>query len=303
MTARNHNQAAGRMTSLREWRASKFSLWLLTAVLVEGLAFTAPVFSDELVRVKRVFDGDTILLEDGRKVRYLGINAPEFQEPFYLKAKRFNESLVLEQELRLEFDQEQLDRYDRLLAYVFVGDQLVNARLVEQGLAHAFFIGPRRKYNDLLIRLQSEAKRRKAGIWSARAATSDLKITNVHLADPTELDPYAPYVRLTNLSSGPVQLAGYALLNERGGKYLFPGVTVEPGYTVIVASKEGTDSVDSQEQLVLHWPEQNTVWDPKEDTAFLLDPSGVLVDKFHYKGKRVTKSLQGPRGKTPPGFQ
>src|SRR5574337_1959929 len=67
-------------------------------------ALAASAAADERGRAKQVYDGDTILLEDGRTVRYLGINAPEYQEPFYLKAKRLNESLVLEREIRLEFD-------------------------------------------------------------------------------------------------------------------------------------------------------------------------------------------------------
>ena len=192
-------------------------------------------------------------------------------------------------EIRLEFDQERADNYGRLLAYVYVGEQMINARLVEEGLAHAFFIGSSRKHNALLLRLQAEAKQRKAGIWSARAGTKDLKITSVHPVDPAKPDPLAPYVRITNLSDGAISLAGYVLSSEGGPKYLFPDVSIEPGYTVIVASKDGTDGTDNAGQLVVHWPAQDSVWNPKEDTAFLIDPAGVLVDKFHYKGKRVTK--------------
>src|SRR5574337_1328007 len=91
-----------------------------------AVALTAPVATDELVRVKRVYDGDTVLLEDGRTVRYLGINAPEFQEPFYLKAKRSNESLVMGRNIRLELDQERTDGYGRVLAYVYAGNEMVN---------------------------------------------------------------------------------------------------------------------------------------------------------------------------------
>ncbi len=133
---------------LRLWRVSWRRLWLPIVVLIGVLsctacssgyardergqgavALTAPGAADELIRVTRVYDGDTILLEDGRTVRYLGINAPEFQEPFYLKAKRFNESLVLGREIRLEFDQERTDGYGRVLAYVYAGNEMVNARL------------------------------------------------------------------------------------------------------------------------------------------------------------------------------
>lgn len=265
----------------------------------ELLVPSAPVAGGELVRVKSVYDGDTILLEDGRKVRYLGINAPEFQEPFYLKAKRFNESLVLGQEIRIEFDQERGDLYDRVLAYVWVGDQMVNARLVQEGLAHAFFIGISRKHNAQFFRLQAEAKQRKVGIWSARGRARDLKITSVHPVDTARPDPYAPYVRITSLGNATIQLAGYVLMNEGGQRYIFPDVSLEPGYTVIVAGKGGTAGVDNSGQLIVHWMAQGSVWDPREDTAFLMDSAGSLVDMFHYKGKRVTRSPPRSRPNAP----
>ena len=281
------------MECRRDSRASPViwrHLLLLILPLIAGLVLFASASADELARVKQVYDGDTIRLEDGRKVRYLGVNAPEFQEPFYLKAKRSNESLVLGREIRLEFDQERADTYGRLLAYVYVADRMVNAALVEQGLAHAFFIGPNRKYNARFVRLQNEAKQHRLGIWSVRARPRDLKITSVHLPDQANPEPHVPYVRIANLSNEAIRLAGYVLSNESGQRYVFPDVTVDPGYTVIVVSVPGTNGIDERDQLVVHWPGQGAVWEPREDTAFLLDPAGAVVDAFHYKGKRVTRS-------------
>lgn len=278
---------------------NRLTLLTLFLILFSGPVLINPATADELFRVKQVYDGDTVLLEDGRKVRYLGINSPEFQEPFYLKAKRFNESLVLGKEIRLEFDQEGADSYNRILAYVYVGDQMVNARLVGEGLAHVFFIGPNRKHNALLLQSQAAAKQRRVGIWSARARPKDLKITNVHLADPDMPDPYAPYVRIANLSNGSIRLSGYRLSNESGQKYLFPDIAINPGYTVIVASTEGKDGIDERGQMLVHWPTQGSVWDTREDTAFLIDPSGDIVDTFHYKGKRIRPSIPPSRHKAP----
>ena len=288
------------MECRRDLRASPV-IWrhlvLLILPLIAGLVLFAPASAGEFARVKQVYDGDTIRLEDGRKVRYLGVNTPEFQEPFYLKAKRFNESLVLGREIRLEVDQERADTYGRLLAYVYVADQMVNAALVQQGLAHAFFIGPNRKHNAQFVRLQNEAKQHRLGIWSVRARPRDLKITNVHLPDQANPEPHAPYVRIANLNNEAIRLAGYVLSNEGGQRYVFPDVTVDPGYTVIVVSVPGTNGIDERDQLVVHWPGQGAVWEPREDTAFLLDPAGAVVDTFHYKGKRVTRSPRPSRGK------
>ncbi len=264
--------------------------WVLFWVLCSYLVLFGSVTADERVRVNKVYDGDTIVLEDGRKVRYLGINSPEFQEPFYLKAKRLNESLVLGKEIRLEFDQERSDAYNRILAYVYVGDQMVNARLVKEGLAHVFLIGPSRRHSALLLQAQAVAKQNRAGIWSAKARPKDLKITSVHLADKEMPDPNAPYVRIANLSNGPVRMTGYVLSNESGQKYVFPEVRIDPGYTIIVSGAAGKDGVDDRGQMVVHWPAQSSAWDPREDTAFLTDPSGEIVDSFHYKGKRISTS-------------
>ncbi len=264
-----------------------------------AVAITAPGAPEELVRVRRVYDGDTVLLEDGRKVRYLGINAPEFQEPFYLKAKRLNESLVMGRDIRLEFDQERTDSYGRVLAYVYAGNEMANARLVQEGLAHAFFIGPNRTHHALLLRLQAETQQRKVGIWSARGRVRDLKITTVHPVDPAQDDQYPSYVRIANLSNATINLAGYVLSNEAGQRYVFPNVSVDPGYTVIVSSGSEPNGVNARAQLVVYWSTQGPVWDPNEDTAFLTDPSGNLEDRFHYKGKRVRRPSSRSKGKAP----
>src|SRR5574341_398154 len=272
------------------------SLWLLLGLAPVDLALPPPAHADEFGRVKQVYDGDTVLLEDGRRVRYLGINAPEFREPFYLKAKRFNESLVLGREIRLEFDVERSYAFDRLLAYVYVGNQIVKAELIRQVLAHAFFIGPGRKHNRQFLRLQNEARQGRLGMWSVRGRPKDLKITSVRLQDPVDPDPHTPYVRITNLSNDAIRLAGHVLSNESGSRFVFPDVAVEPGYTVLVVSTSGPDGADSRGQVIVHWPAQATVWDPKEDTAFLLDSAGSVVDTFPYKATPTTRSPRASRG-------
>jgi micrococcal nuclease len=280
------------------WRRLRLSLALAMAAVVP----LAPAAADEFARVKQVYDGDTVLLEDGRRVRYLGINAPEFREPYYLRAKRFNESLVLGREIRLESDVERADAHDRLLAYVYVTNQMVNAELVRQGLAHAFFVGPGRRHNALFLRLQNEARQRRLGIWSVRGRPKDLKITSVRLRDPADPDPRTPYVRIANLSNDGIRLAGHVLSNEGGSRFVFPDVVVEPGHTVLVVGTTGPDGADSRGQLVVHWPAQATAWDPSEDTAFLLDPAGAVVDTFPYKARRTPRPPRAARDRKARGM-
>jgi micrococcal nuclease len=123
-------------------------------------------------RVVFVYDGDTVRLDNGQRVRYLGIDTPEMNyrnppaERFAKDAKEFNKVLVANKRVRLEFDAEKKDKYDRLLAYVYVDDIFINARLVEEGYAKVYIIPPNIKYADELLSLEQKAKQKKKGIWS-----------------------------------------------------------------------------------------------------------------------------------------
>ena len=140
-----------------------------------GLLFFLPLqacSADTGYRVKWVLDGDTIVLNDGRKVRYLGINTPELAhddqqaEPFAEVAKRFNASLVYDKEIRLEFDKERTDQYGRTLAYIFLTDgTFVNAQIISNGYAFLSFHPPNQKYEPILFQSQRAAMSDRKGIW------------------------------------------------------------------------------------------------------------------------------------------
>ncbi|MBU3948246.1 MAG: thermonuclease family protein [Proteobacteria bacterium] len=126
----------------------------------------------ELYEVKWVNDGDTIVLKDGRKIRYIGINAPEIEhkenkaEPYGDKAKEFNKKLVYLQKVRLEFDSEKHDQYDRLLAYVYLSDgTFVNNEMIEKGFAYCLPNPPNLKHEKLFLKSQQNAMKLKKGIW------------------------------------------------------------------------------------------------------------------------------------------
>ncbi len=248
-----------------------------------------PASSQETGQVKKVYDGDSILLSDGRKIRYLGINSPEWFEPFYLKAKKLNESLVLGKYVRLEFDEEKKDKYGRILAYVYVENQMVNAGLIKEGLAHVFFIPPNGKHNELLLRLQADARERKAGMWSKRIKMSVFKITSVYPTRSIEGKFLQPYSRIANISNIIVNLEGCTLSSEAGHSYKFPAIKLKPGYTVLVISGKGSNSVNSKGQIIVYWNEKPAIWDEEEDTAYLTAPDGSLIDSYHYKGRRISR--------------
>src|SRR5687768_16481045 len=90
--------------------------------------------------VTHVVDGDTIevrMNDVGYRVRYIGVNTPERDETCYAEAADANVALVENQTVTLVRDTSNTDQFGRLLRYVYIGDQFVNAILVTQGYAEA----------------------------------------------------------------------------------------------------------------------------------------------------------------------
>lgn len=105
-----------------------------------GVIGAAPVEGDR-ARVVYVIDGDTIEVEQGGtrfRVRYVGVNTPESDEPCYAEATAANRTLVENRTVVLLRDTSDVDRFDRLLRYIYLEDgTFVNAALVREGWAEA----------------------------------------------------------------------------------------------------------------------------------------------------------------------
>lgn len=141
-------------------RSKIIILLLLTTLLL--LACQQP---SGVAKVTQVIDGDTIVIEGGYHVRYIGIDAPEKDEPYYLEAKQANEELVEGKKVRLEKDISNKDKYGRLLRYVYVDGTFVNAEMVRQGYACAKAYLPDVKYQVYLEAMEKEARQAKKGSW------------------------------------------------------------------------------------------------------------------------------------------
>jgi micrococcal nuclease len=124
-----------------------------------------------------VVDGDTIELSNGEKVRYIGIDTPEIRErkgskwiykpmPYAEEAKDFNRNLVEGKKVTLEFDIQKRDRYNRLLAYVYIEGKMVNLEMVEEGYAMIYTYPPNVKYVDEFLKAQKKARENRRGLWS-----------------------------------------------------------------------------------------------------------------------------------------
>lgn len=128
--------------------------------------------------VTKVIDGDTIEIEGGERVRYIGIDAPEIggkeqKTCFAAEAAVKNGELVKGKKVRLERDTSERDPYERLLGYVYVemgegGEEtFVNLKLVEEGAALAASYLPDTKYAEEFLAAEEQAKKEGKGLWTA----------------------------------------------------------------------------------------------------------------------------------------
>jgi micrococcal nuclease len=144
---------------------------LLLVLLGPGGAGAATAIEGTVVRV---VDGDTIhvqLADRVEKVRYIGVDSPEIhhpvkgEEPGGRAAATVNRGLVEGRRVRLELDVQTRDRWGRLLAYVWVGDTMINAELIRLGYAHVMTVPPNVRYQELFVKLQREAREAGRGLW------------------------------------------------------------------------------------------------------------------------------------------
>ena len=123
--------------------------------------------------VRWVIDGDTFQLDTGERVRFIGIDAPEYRPwahraDFYGKeAFLYTKNLLKNKMVLLEKDVQKHDKYDRTLAYVYLEDgTFVNRLLAEEGYAQAKNYPPNGRYQKRLKEAEWKAKDLKKGMWA-----------------------------------------------------------------------------------------------------------------------------------------
>ena len=225
--------------------------------------------------MRRVLDGDSVLLTDGNEVRYLGINADEADDPFSEKARTLNRRLVEGKQVQLAGDRERHDRYGRILAYVYVGDQFVNAELVRAGLAHLFLFGPLRE-EPALAALQREARAGRRGMWGPGGPTGPLKITS-----PRSRYRPSPRVRaitVCNISDDEIDLEGFSLEADRR-RFRFPRSRIRAGHVALIIMSKGKDYLTGPGPRRFHWPDGLPSGTIEPTTLTLRSPTGEVIDR------------------------
>lgn len=296
------------MTSLMRWSclAILAALLALAALACSPRAATVPGAppDERSVAVTRVIDGDTIDVRRNSgtvdRVRLVGVDAPETSKAntpgkfkgvadmacldrWGARATEYTRDKLQGRLVRLDLDPKEgpRDAFGRLLAYVVVGEEDFNARLVELGYARVYTEGKAEREGQYLA-LQQRAQNGHLGLWGcsgpattpgnaqeSAGATTGVVIAVLNLAGEVVL--------IRNHGASPVDLAGWTLVSEVGDeRFTFPQLTLAPGASVEVVS--GGSAVHDP-PVRLRWIDRN-IWNNAGDSALLLDAAGRTVSRL-----------------------
>lgn len=238
--------------------------------------------------VSNVIDGDTVKLQNGEKVRLLGINTPEMGQPYYEEATNRLKELIEGKTVRLEKDVEDKDQYGRLLRHIYINDTFVNLEMVREGYANVYIRPPNTKYSYEFEKAEEEAKNAERGIWQPSPLEDLSKCIgilyfhwNAEGNDCYNLND--EYVTFKNTCSESIDMAGWTVKDEANHIYTFPDFSLAGGAIVTLYTGAGKDTTTE-----LYWDSSgyqcNAVWNNDGDTLYLRDMNGNLVMSYSYSG-------------------
>ncbi len=229
--------------------------------------------------IVRVIDGDTIEVASlpgiapTERVRLNGIDTPERANPFGPEATAYTKTLLPEgSSVILEFDVRLRDNFGRYLAYVFLPDgRMVNALLLEAGLAQLYTEPPNVRYADILVDAQRGARECCRGMWSTLEGCRLSGFGDITIA----VDPDLEKASIINATPCPVDISGWTLISVVGDqRFVFPaGTILHPGGTLLVVSGRTVCPATSP---CIKWTNQY-IWNNDGDSAELRDRQNGLI--------------------------
>ena len=215
------------------------------------------------VHVDRIVDGDTIKA-DNLTIRLLGINTPERGEQYHDEAEKFLSDLIQNKTVELEFGKDKIDKYGRTLAYIFLNNENINQKQIENGFANYYFpSGKDVHYNDF------------ANAWNGCLQSnknlclkSDDKCSHC-----IELKSFKEQtVILKNRCDFSCDLNSWDLKDEGRKHFLFPKYILNSNEDVNIIVGNRSNYGNN-----LFWNQKDHVWTKTGDTLFLRDKEGKLV--------------------------
>jgi endonuclease YncB( thermonuclease family) len=243
-------------------------VFFLVIIILSIISITYPHFQNltgntiqeyyqkEQAILVRVIDGDTIealVNNETWKIRMLGINTPEKNMPYSNSAKSFLQQFE-NQSIELQRDIEDTDKYNRKLRYLFYSNQLLNAQVLEQGLANSYYT-KKLRYEEELLNAETNARKQELGIWqkSTETCSSCIVLSN--------LDAINESFTLSNICSFNCSLEGW-FVKDSGRNTL------------------NLRGLDSEEKSTYF--SKKEIWNNEGDKFFLFDSKGLLVIYYEY---------------------
>ena len=251
----------------------------------------APVPSEG--RVVDVYDGDTLTLESGDKIRLKWVNSPELRpsEEYGIEAREAAKQLVLDQVVQLKTGAVKRDSYGRIIAGVELNGTDLSTHLLSLGLGHLFIIPPDNDDHTKRQEAQSKAREAGRGIWSTDRYRGVLHITSFHANangdDRTNVN--GEYLRVANISDRTVDLDGFRIAEQSGRSWMLPSMLIPAGHTFKVHSGVGSNQTDPQKQLAVYLGNESPIWNNTRDRATLYDRHGRVIDSRLHAPKNPTR--------------
>ena len=154
-------------------------LFFLSAIIF----YNINLIKGDSYRVSRIIDGDTIELENGIKVRLLGINTPEKGRPYSTEAKEFLEKLISKKQVGIK--SKGADKYGRILGYVFYKGENVNELVIGNGFANLYYY-EKDEYYGTLKSAERFARENELGIWDKSEDYGCIELLELDYYDKAE---------------------------------------------------------------------------------------------------------------------
>lgn len=265
--------------------SSGVSLPVQKSFVPQAIVSVSPQNDTDTV-ITKVIDGDTIITKEGKRIRYIGMNAPEVGQPFASEAALLNKQLVLGKKVRVVFDSQKQDRYGRVLGYIFSGKLLVNEEIVRKGLAFSEPIVPNMRYQKEILQAEQLAKSRCTGVWQSYctgSVKSCIKIAAIHFDavgnDTVNLND--EWVLLQNTCDQKIALHEWTIRDSSASHtYTFGDVSLDLHMSLKLHSGCGSSSASD-----LYWQctkNAYAIWNNTGDEAMLFDSHGELLSVYKY---------------------
>ncbi|MCK9568247.1 thermonuclease family protein [Candidatus Pacearchaeota archaeon] len=213
--------------------------------------------------VQRVIDGDTIVVGNDTHVRLFGINTPEKGEKYYDEAKKFIEDLILGKTIFIKsFGQ---DKYYRELGVVFLDDENINSKIIENGFANVYILDDKTYEEEF-----REAWEKCLETGENLCEVSDDKCANC--IELRKLDFENQEIIFYNKCDFACELTNWEIKDEGRKKFIFEDYILGRNQEVEIVVGNSTNSGNN-----LYWEDETYVWTEEGDTLFLRDSEGKLV--------------------------